>query len=94
MYIDEGSVQILPADITSWTHLHPSHVVPAGIAPVFPLAHTRLGAHTRQPWENSLITSRMTVMAMFSWSESALQAALRNLTPGEIGIQTGTHMGN
>lgn len=33
-------------------------------------------------------------MVMFSWSESALQAALRNLTPSEIGIQTGTHVGN
>lgn len=33
-------------------------------------------------------------MVLFSSSESALQAALRNLTPSEIGIQTGTHMGN
>lgn len=43
--MDKRSVPILPADIASWTRLHPSHVVPTGIPTVFPLAHTNLGAH-------------------------------------------------
>lgn len=33
-------------------------------------------------------------MTMFNPSESALQAALRNLTPGQLGIQTDTRRGN
>lgn len=94
--MDERSFQGPPADISRLIHLHPALAVPTGIPTAFPLAHSSwVHTHVLGPaWQNSLITFRMTVMAAFSSSESALQAALGNLTPGKIGIETNTHTGN
>lgn len=86
----------LQADITSWKHLHPSHIVSTGIPTVFPLAHTNLGAQacSRSTLGELLDHIQNDSNGNVRSSQLVLQAALRNLTSGEIGIQTGTQMGN